>query len=319
MRRHRAARHRSRASLTMSGNPQPKSLQSGMIAGGVIVMIAVSGYFVGLRQTNSAISMTRTVEVLPEDARRAVADTDPVVRMAVRYIDQNWSAQGVNALWRTSLADFVKSPPPPDAKRVIPPEEKIAALKDRANRRAYDGAPPVVPHPITRDSSAACLACHGQGLQVKDRFASKISHPTFGGSCTQCHVSAQIAFTAAETASFSEPLTENTFQGKAAPAAGARAWKGAPPTVPHRTLMRSDCMSCHGPNGSLALRTPHPDRQACAQCHVLAAANDQRQFLPAPPLDTPPPPVPAAVPVPGPAPAPTTTPLPPAAPPGPNP
>ena len=82
-----------------------------MIAGGIIVMIAVSGYFVGLRQTNSAISMTRPVEVLQEDPRRGLSDTAAIAPMAVRYIDQNWPAQGVNALWRTSLVDFVPLPP----------------------------------------------------------------------------------------------------------------------------------------------------------------------------------------------------------------
>ena len=309
----------------MADTPQPKSLQSSMIAGGIIVMIAVSGYFVGLRQTNSAISMTRPVEVLQEDPRRGLSDTAAIAPMAVRYIDQNWPAQGVNALWRTSLVDFVPAPSTPqDSNRVITPGEKSAVLKDRAARRAYDGAPPVVPHPVTQDSSAGCLACHGQGLQVKDRFASKISHPVFGGSCTQCHVSSHHAFTAAEAALFTAPLTENTFQGREAPAAGARAWKGAPPTVPHRTLMRSDCMSCHGPNGSFALRTLHPDRQSCTQCHVPTAGNDQRQFVPAPPLDTlptqAPRPAPASIPVPAPSPVPgpSSTPPPPVSPPGPN-
>jgi cytochrome c-type protein NapB len=277
----------------MADSRQPKSLQSGMIAGGVIVMIAVSGYFVGLRQTNSAISMTRPVEVVREDPRREIADTAAVVPRAVRYIDQDWPAHGVNALLRTSLADFTQLQPPADAKRVIPPEEKDAALRDRAARRAYDGAPPVVPHPVTQDSSAACLACHGQGMQVKDRFASKISHPVFGGSCTQCHVSSTRAFTAAGAALFTAPLTENSFQGKEAPATGTRAWKGAPPAVPHRTLMRSDCLSCHGPNGTFALRTSHPERQSCTQCHVSAAAIDQREFIDAPPPDAPPPPAPA--------------------------
>ncbi|MDZ4402517.1 hypothetical protein [Prosthecobacter sp.] len=269
----------------MADTRQPKTLQSSMIAGGIIVMLAVSGYFVGLRQTNSAISMTRPVENVRPEARRDLTGATNVP-VAVRYIDQDWSAKGVNAMWRNSLVDFQQVPvPPPDAKRVMPPEQKQAALRDRAARRAYDGAPPVVPHPVTQDSSASCLACHGQGMQVKDRFASKMSHASLGGSCTQCHVSTQHAFTAVEAARWTAPLTENTFHGKEAPAAGTRAWKGAPPTVPHRTLMRSDCMSCHGPSGLFALRTPHPERQSCVQCHVPAAENDQRLFVSAPPLD----------------------------------
>lgn len=274
-----------RRSVTMPDGPKSKRVESGLIAGGVIVLVAVSGYFVGLRQTNSAIAMTRAVSLVKADTRRdpARAKEAPV---AVRYIDQDWSRHGPNAQWRNSLVDFqqpaaaVPGDTPPAA-----PEVKMAALQARASRRAYDGAPPTVPHPVTQDSSAACLACHGQGLQVKERFASKISHPAFGGSCTQCHVSSHGIFTAADAAVFAAALTDNSFQGAEAPSNGPRAWAGAPPTIPHRTLMRSDCMSCHGPKGLFALRTPHPERQSCVQCHVPAAANDQHHFMLAPPLD----------------------------------
>ncbi|MCB1204573.1 MAG: hypothetical protein KDN18_09965 [Verrucomicrobiae bacterium] len=269
----------------MPEHPKSKRVESGLIAGGIIVLVAVSGYFVGLRQTNSAIAMTRAVPVVKEGTHRDLTGATDVP-VAVRYIEQDWSLHGPNAEWRNSLVDFRQpAASAPGGAQPVAPEVKRAALQARAGRRAYDGAPPVVPHPITQDSSAACLACHGQGLQVKDRFASKISHPTFGGSCTQCHVSSQGAFSAAEAAVFAVALTDNSFQGAEAPPAGPRAWPGAPPVVPHRTLMRSDCMSCHGPNGLFALRTPHPERQSCSQCHVSAAASDQRQFLPALPLD----------------------------------
>jgi cytochrome c-type protein NapB len=43
--------------------------------------------------------------------------------------------------------------------------------------------------------------------------------------------------------------------------------------------MRDDCMSCHGPQGLFGLRTPHPDRQSCLQCHVPNAELDQRHFF----------------------------------------
>lgn len=289
--------------------PRPrKTVQSGFIAGGILVMIAVSGYFVGLRQTNSAIAMTRAVEVVKEETHRDLTGAT-AVPVAVRYLDQDWSAHGPNGIWRNSLLDFQQKPAElPGAAQPMPPEVKMAALSARAARRAFDGAPPTVPHPIAQDSSVACIACHGQGLQVKDRFASKMSHPTYGGSCTQCHVSTRGSFTAADAALFSAPLTENSFQGREAPPNVPRAWPGAPPVIPHRTLMRSDCMSCHGPNGLFALRTPHPERQNCTQCHVPAAANDQRQFVSSPPLDAPRPgetarPAPPPPPVP-PAPAP---------------
>ena len=269
----------------MPDEPKSKRIESGLIVGGIIALVAVSGYFVGLRQTNSAIAMTRAVAVVKHDTHRDLTGATNVP-VAVRYIDQDWSRDGPNAQWRNSLVDFQQpAAAAPAGAAPVPMEVKLAALQARASRRAYDGAPPTVPHPIMQDSSAACLACHAQGLQVKDRFASKISHPTFGGSCTQCHVSSRGAFSSADAAAFAVALTENSFHGAEAPPNGPRAWPGAPPTVPHRTLMRSDCMSCHGPKGLFALRTPHPERQSCTQCHVPAATNDQRQFLPAPPLD----------------------------------
>jgi cytochrome c-type protein NapB len=74
------------------------------------------------------------------------------------------------------------------------------------------------------------------------------------------------------------PIAENAFVGSVSPSKGSRAWPQAPPTIPHPTFMRNDCMSCHGPNGLFGLRTPHPDRQSCFQCHVPEAGLDQRNF-----------------------------------------
>jgi cytochrome c-type protein NapB len=272
----------------MADHPSRKSKHAGFIAGGIIVLVAISGYFVGLRQTTSAISLTRPVEVIREASRRdltGAVDVPP----AVRYLDQDWTAAGRNRDWRTTLSGVPRASAAADPSVVapVPVEARRAALQARAGRRAFDGAPPMVPHPVVQDSSAACLACHSEGLAVKDRFASKMSHPPLGGSCTQCHVSSQGAFRAMEAAVLAAPLADNSFQGLEAPVGGPRAWPGAPPTIPHRTLMRSDCMSCHGPHGLHALRTPHPDRQSCTQCHVPAAAADQRQFLSVLPLDAP--------------------------------
>lgn len=49
-------------------------------------------------------------------------------------------------------------------------------------------------------------------------------------------------------------------------------------TIPHGTQLRSDCLSCHGPPGLVGLRTPHPDRQACVQCHAPNAELDEYHF-----------------------------------------
>ena len=52
-------------------------------------------------------------------------------------------------------------------------------------------------------------------------------------------------------------------------AAGDRATPGAPPRIPHRVLMRENCLACHdGPGAREAVRTDHPERSRCRQCHV---------------------------------------------------
>ncbi len=140
---------------------------------------------------------------------------------------------------------------------------KTAALA-RAERRAYDGAPPVIPH---ENFGITCTECHDlQGMEVADvGFAPPSPHEqTIGMSafsrCRQCHV-------------FSR--TGDTFKGNAFAGLrqdlrrGARLNPFAPPTLPHKTFMRENCVACHsGPAAREEIRTDHPERPRCRQCHV---------------------------------------------------
>ncbi|MBX9579413.1 MAG: nitrate reductase cytochrome c-type subunit [Gemmataceae bacterium] len=144
-------------------------------------------------------------------------------------------------------------------------EMKRAALADRAKNRAYDGAPPTIPHPVDSQSTASCLACHGEGLKVGDRVASRMSHPLMT-NCTQCHVEQ------------SPVPAETTFVGVYRAGPGGRASPGAPPTVPHHTWMRENCASCHGLVTRPGTRTTHPWLTNCTQCHAPSAALDQTEF-----------------------------------------
>lgn len=163
---------------------------------------------------------------------------------------------------------------------------KLAALADRAKNRAFDGAPPTVPHPTDGMTTAAnCLVCHGPGLRLGDRVATRMSHPQYS-TCVQCHAPGPPAAVAA----FAGPEPDNRFVGAYRAGAGERAGPGAPPTVPHTTWMRQDCTSCHGLVARPGLRTTHPWLTNCAQCHAPSAGLDQVAFpLPAdePPGGTP--------------------------------
>jgi cytochrome c-type protein NapB len=149
-------------------------------------------------------------------------------------------------------------------------DDKARTLEARARRRAYDGAPPTVPHATMQMGVADCLACHEKGARVAGRVAPRPSHERHE-ACQQCHVSELDPGPGAVPI---EP-PPNTFVGLASPREGERAWPGAPPTIPHSTLMRSRCDACHGVSGRLGIRSTHPWRESCTQCHAPSATLDQ--------------------------------------------
>ena len=158
----------------------------------------------------------------------------------------------------------------------IPPrsDDAVAAeLARRAELRSYNGAPPRIPHPIGSRGPLDCVACHRDGMRIGGVIAPPMSHRELT-SCTQCHVpdEGQMPGPRVEGG----PPTESAFAGLAAPMRGPRMYPGAPPQIPHSTQMRERCDSCHGVWGR-GIRTTHPWRQSCQQCHAPGAALDQRQ------------------------------------------
>lgn len=138
-------------------------------------------------------------------------------------------------------------------------------LADRALNRAYAGAPPTIPHPIRQDSAAECMACHTEGLRLREAVAAPVPHEDFA-SCTQCHV---VQEGPVPGANLGHGTGANSFVGLESPIEGTRAWNIAPPVTPHSNFMREQCLSCHGPNGRDALRSTHPERESCTQCHAI--------------------------------------------------
>lgn len=131
----------------------------------------------------------------------------------------------------------------------------------RRAQRAYAGAPPVIPHAVRALQRQDCLACHAEGIDLgEDGLAPRTPHPQ-QTQCAQCHV---------EQPGRGDGLAASLFEGWREPERGTRAYPGAPPTVPHRLHTRSNCLGCHGELGGSPIRTPHPDRVNCRQCHVEA-------------------------------------------------
>ena len=149
------------------------------------------------------------------------------------------------------------------ARSAAQPALKTAAIA-RAARRAYDGAPPVVAH---ENFGITCTECHDrEGMAIEDvGFAPPSPHEITAGMsaisrCTQCHVFKQT----------NEVFVANRFAGLLQDLrSGARLNAHAPPTIPHKTFMRENCTACHsGPAAREEIRSSHPERTRCRQCHV---------------------------------------------------
>jgi cytochrome c-type protein NapB len=228
----------------------------------VAIGVALVGFVSGIREPREA---ERPRPAIPE-GRPEAYPTAPA------YGELPTAKIGPNASRAESLARLLQQRPGVFDPVVRNEEMKLAALADRARNRAYDGAPPTIPHPVEARTAASCLACHGEGLRVGDRVASKVSHSHLS-NCTQCHVEqgpGALPFPA-------EP-PENGFVGVHRAGPGERASPGAPPTIPHSTWMRQDCASCHGLVTRAGLRTTHPWLTNCSQCHAPSAALDQVEF-----------------------------------------
>ncbi len=245
-----------------------------------IIWAAITGYYIGLSspmnpevvEADPVISAVH-IELPPEDGT--------VVVPATSYADIGDLATSQNHDWTTQLTSLKQAPYDLRGAVHVNPLDKEASLATRSELRAFNGAPPTVPHRVDQMTSQSCIACHGEGIKSATLRAAKMPHP-FYANCTQCHVEQQLQQFEATM------VVENNFNGLAAPRAGARAFANAPPVVPHTTWLRGDCLSCHGRTARPGMETTHPWRDNCLQCHVSSSKLDQTR-LPATPNFLPPP------------------------------
>lgn len=132
-------------------------------------------------------------------------------------------------------------------------------LAKRRATRAYDGAPPVIPHRIEAIGRRNCNACHQPGSARNGlRVAPPRSHPAWG-ACAQCHVEQEA----------DSDFVQSNLDPLWWPASGSRSTALAPPSIPHHTQNRENCTVCHiGERAPAALRASHGFRGNCSQCHV---------------------------------------------------
>lgn len=266
-------------------NQETNSKAGIFIIAGVVAVI-VTGYFVGLQAPMGREGQERAPAVATRkfgETESGLANGDghserPIA--SVEYASLANEYQGPTAQWQSDVSNLQQVAHDPMQVIVIDEADKLVSLERRATRRAFNGAPPTIPHKIEQMSAKSCLACHGEGAMTSSMRVPAMSHAFFA-NCTQCHVEQNSAdFPAIE-------FRSNSFVGLPAPEAGPRAFPGAPPVIPHSTWMRESCLSCHGFTGQAGLQTTHPWRKNCEQCHAPSAVLEQapptaNQFLPPP-------------------------------------
>lgn len=251
------------------------------IGGAIAVGIGLVGFLVGIAEP-----------VIPQRAVKlvAVAPSESSI-VAPSYREMTSTTVGPNRTWTSSLASLKQPRPNLFAAVTRTAAMKDAALRDRLRTRAFDGAPPVIPHFVEQQSAQSCLVCHGEGLLLGTRIATKISHPHYA-NCLGCHVEYTGGLPIVAPVKTSEepapsPSLGNVFAGRLRAGPGTRAMPGAPPTIPHTLHLRGDCMSCHGLIARPGLRTTHPWLQNCIQCHVSPDEIERMPFRSAPTAATP--------------------------------
>lgn len=158
--------------------------------------------------------------------------------------------------------------------------------------RSYPGAPPRIPHGLTpaEFQGVGCKTCHERG-GFSQRFGAYVPvtpHPELG-ACLQCHVGD------AKLMAIPLPSTDPSARCHQCHATGgAMGWSDSslawsrpvwpvmprvargmlPPPIPHDLEMRTNCLACHGaPSAVNAIRTSHPERANCRQCHLTGNAD----------------------------------------------
>ena len=167
------------------------------------------------------------------------------------------------------------------------PGARLRSLAFYRRLRAYPGAPPRVPHGLTEEEyrTQRCKVCHERGGYVArfGAYAPVTPHPEFG-ECLQCHVPEAMSVGVAQPDRTGDvvcrqchvdpdrkppSLVSLDWVPLAWPALDTRAFPGGPPVTPHYLQLRGDCLACHaGPAAVRELRTRHPERSNCRQCHV---------------------------------------------------
>ena len=166
--------------------------------------------------------------------------------------------------------------------------------------RSYPGAPPRVPHGLTAIEfrTNRCNTCHERGgySQRFGAYAPVNPHPEWS-ACLQCHATNALVVGLPFPQTSPNDACRQCHSGGPArfeeagldwrpaawPTVTPRPSNGVPP-IPHDVQTRGNCLTCHmGPGSVAELRTTHPERANCRQCHVAVGEPGSEFVRPADP------------------------------------
>ncbi len=226
-------------------------------------------------------------------ATRRVADSRSVAPANRPVAMLSPSAEPIAAeaqVFRTRAGVLAIAPTPGPRRSAHP-----RTLATYRSLRAYPGAPPRVPHGLTPNEfrTGGCNTCHERG-GFSQRFGAYVPvtpHPEMG-ACLQCHVGDGMLM------AIDLPNTDPSARCRQCHAMGAARWTDStldwktmawpqvtratrdvdPPPIPHALDFRGNCLACHAaPSAVEEIRTAHPERANCRQCHV-AGDDSARTF-----------------------------------------
>ncbi|MCA9188886.1 MAG: hypothetical protein KDA99_24850, partial [Planctomycetales bacterium] len=274
----------------MNTNASPLHRRVGSLVLVAVIVLSILGFFAGIRHSPSSdglLLQTHTESSSPAGEKDLENRTEPTSgnqdssvstdvldtasavgpRPSPEYSQMRQMETGPTRRWDVSIEkvhtvyDYQRciTCHDPHTLRVGPnQQDKLMSLAERAERRAFNGAPPVIPHAVERLDDASCIACHDEGVRVGELIANRMSHRVLA-NCVQCH-----APPTPNPFRDEDIAVASSFVGLPAPTQAARAFAGAPPVVPHSTWMREKCLSCHGGwNGWPGLEVTHRWRTQC--------------------------------------------------------
>lgn len=141
---------------------------------------------------------------------------------------------------------------------------RFAALREG---RAFEGAPPVIAHPIGLGTE--CTECHLDGSDGFDDpdVPPPTPHPELA-NCRMCHVYVNTGTT----------FRENAFE-PVRYALGQQLNELSPPLIPHPLTLRERCVVCHNHGEASSARWRddleplHSEAWNCSMCHVPATTD----------------------------------------------